>query len=142
MRKARKLDPHESPSSQGKRHSWSSDEDEDKGGAGRAKLQLNSPTGGDKIKARLSGGMKDLPGATAALKKIPWTPAEEKNLRAGVDKYGKGKWKQIRQAYEFNTRRTAVDLKDKWRILEGRCDPLPSPLAHGVRDAACAISTG
>jgi hypothetical protein len=38
-------------------------------------------------------------------------------LRAGVRRFGVGKWKHILTAYPFNSRRSSVDLKDKWRNI-------------------------
>ena len=46
-----------------------------------------------------------------------WLAAEEADLRAGVAKHGKGRWRRILNdpAYSFKNSRTNVDLKDKWR---------------------------
>uniref|UniRef100_A0A0D6QZP2 MYB transcription factor n=1 Tax=Araucaria cunninghamii TaxID=56994 RepID=A0A0D6QZP2_ARACU len=52
--------------------------------------------------------------------KQKWTSDEEGALRAGVDKYGPGKWRTIQKDPEFALRlkdRTNVDLKDKWRNM-------------------------
>ncbi|CAI9261953.1 unnamed protein product [Lactuca saligna] len=51
-----------------------------------------------------------------------WTLEEENALRAGVDKYGTGKWRKILTDEDFAPcfiARTNVDLKDKWRNLCG-----------------------
>nr|QSD99715.1 MYB family transcription factor [Melilotus albus] len=52
--------------------------------------------------------------------KQKWTADEETALKAGVAKYGAGKWCTILKDPEFNTtlrNRSNVDLKDKWRNL-------------------------
>lgn len=42
-------------------------------------------------------------------------------LLDGVKRFGAGSWKKILSTYEFHWKRTAVDLKDKYRnILKGR----------------------
>lgn len=49
-----------------------------------------------------------------------WTLEEEAALRAGVTKYGEGKWKRILADGAFTGAlggRSNVDLKDKWRTL-------------------------
>jgi hypothetical protein len=45
-----------------------------------------------------------------------WSEEEVQNLKAGVARFGAGKWKTILSFYNFNNR-TTVDLKDKWRNL-------------------------
>ncbi|KAK9811062.1 hypothetical protein WJX73_010075 [Symbiochloris irregularis] len=52
--------------------------------------------------------------------KQKWTPEEEQALRAGVARYGVGKWRLIQKDEEFTEtlcNRSNVDLKDKWRNL-------------------------
>lgn len=52
--------------------------------------------------------------------KQKWTSDEEAALKAGVDKYGAGKWSTILKDPEFGPilhLRSNVDLKDKWRNL-------------------------
>ncbi|CAH1422811.1 unnamed protein product [Lactuca virosa] len=52
----------------------------------------------------------------------PWTLEEEKALRAGVDKYGTGKWMKILTDEDLAPcliARTNINLKDKWRNLCG-----------------------
>lgn len=52
--------------------------------------------------------------------KQKWTPEEEAALRAGVEKYGPGKWRAIQKDPEFApclVTRSNVDLKDKWRNM-------------------------
>eukprot|EP00793_Prasinoderma_coloniale_P002034 PRCOL_00002542-RA len=49
-----------------------------------------------------------------------WTAAEEAALKAGIRKYGAGAWVRIRDDKEFGhflSRRTGMQLKDKWRNL-------------------------
>ncbi|XP_050368328.1 uncharacterized protein LOC126786524 [Argentina anserina] len=47
-----------------------------------------------------------------------WSLEEEETLRTGVQKYGRGNWKVILDAYRaVFEERTEVDLKDKWRNL-------------------------
>ncbi|KAK4490699.1 hypothetical protein RD792_001398 [Penstemon davidsonii] len=52
--------------------------------------------------------------------KQKWTSEEEAALKAGIHKYGLGKWSTILKDPEFSTvlrSRSNVDLKDKWRNL-------------------------
>ncbi|KAL8139210.1 hypothetical protein V2J09_005231 [Rumex salicifolius] len=52
--------------------------------------------------------------------KQKWTPEEEEALRAGVAKYGAGKWKFIQRDPQYNRHlhsRSNIDLKDKWRNI-------------------------
>jgi len=52
--------------------------------------------------------------------KQKWTAEEEAALRAGVEKYGPGKWRAIQKDSKFGpclTSRSNVDLKDKWRNM-------------------------
>ncbi|VVA95085.1 unnamed protein product [Arabis nemorensis] len=52
--------------------------------------------------------------------KLKWTAEEEEALRAGIEKHGTGKWKNILRDPEFAdqlTSRSNIDLKDKWRNL-------------------------
>ncbi|XP_010242277.1 PREDICTED: telomere repeat-binding factor 4 [Nelumbo nucifera] len=52
--------------------------------------------------------------------KQKWTSEEEEALRAGVDKHGVGKWKNIQRDPEFGhclAARSNIDLKDKWRNM-------------------------
>ncbi|PRQ34801.1 putative transcription factor MYB-HB-like family [Rosa chinensis] len=47
-----------------------------------------------------------------------WSLHEEDTLRTGVQKYGRGNWKLILDAYrDVFVERTEVDLKDKWRNM-------------------------
>uniref|UniRef100_A0A0E0LQ77 Uncharacterized protein n=1 Tax=Oryza punctata TaxID=4537 RepID=A0A0E0LQ77_ORYPU len=48
-----------------------------------------------------------------------WSEKQEKTLLEGVQKYGKGNWKDIKMAYpDVFEDRSTVDLKDKFRNLE------------------------
>ncbi|CAN7087778.1 unnamed protein product, partial [Brassica oleracea var. botrytis] len=52
--------------------------------------------------------------------KLKWTGDEEEALRAGIEKHGPGKWKNILRDPEFAdqlSNRSNIDLKDKWRNL-------------------------
>ncbi|KAF8111282.1 hypothetical protein N665_0076s0264 [Sinapis alba] len=52
--------------------------------------------------------------------KLKWTGEEEEALRAGIEKHGAGKWKNILRDPDFAdqlTNRSNIDLKDKWRNL-------------------------
>ncbi|KAJ7959926.1 Telomeric repeat-binding factor like [Quillaja saponaria] len=47
-----------------------------------------------------------------------WSVLEEDTLRAGVQKFGKGNWKDILNCFhDIFDERTEVDLKDKWRNM-------------------------
>ncbi|XP_042485224.1 single myb histone 4-like [Macadamia integrifolia] len=68
--------------------------------------------------------------------KQKWTTEEEEALRAGVDKHGVGKWKNIQRDPEFGhclSARSNIDLKDKWRNMsvsasgQGSREKLRSP---------------
>ncbi|XP_002984724.2 single myb histone 1 [Selaginella moellendorffii] len=57
---------------------------------------------------------------TVGQQKQKWTAEEEAALRAGVEKYGAGKWRAIQKDEEFGpvlVSRSNVDLKDKWRNI-------------------------
>ncbi|KAM7476063.1 hypothetical protein LguiB_023306 [Lonicera macranthoides] len=52
--------------------------------------------------------------------KQKWKPEEEEALKAGVAKYGTGRWKNILMDPEFASslsHRSNIDLKDKWRNM-------------------------
>ncbi|GJD05825.1 hypothetical protein Gasu2_02740 [Galdieria sulphuraria] len=42
---------------------------------------------------------------------------EEENLLRGVEKYGVGKWTSILRTFAFQKKRSAIDLKDKYRNI-------------------------
>ena len=46
-----------------------------------------------------------------------WTEEEVKKLRSGISDYGEGSWSKIFTTLFFNSDRTQVDLKDKWRNI-------------------------
>ncbi|KAL1537075.1 telomere repeat-binding factor 2-like [Salvia divinorum] len=61
--------------------------------------------------------------------KQKWTSEEEAALKAGIQKYGMGKWSTILKDPEFSTvlrSRSNVDLKDKWRNLNCMANGLGS----------------
>ncbi|KAL2551660.1 Telomere repeat-binding factor 1 [Forsythia ovata] len=56
-----------------------------------------------------------------------WTAVEEAAFKAGIAKYGLGKWSTILKDPEFNTvlqSRSNVDLKDKWRNMNSMANAL------------------
>lgn len=55
---------------------------------------------------------------TESRKNKKWTEAETKDLLKGVEKYGIGNWTKILKDAEmsFDERRTALDLKDRFRV--------------------------
>ncbi|RCV14694.1 hypothetical protein SETIT_2G444900v2 [Setaria italica] len=67
---------------------------------------------------------KPHPAPTCAHKvRKKWIEIEEKTLLEGVEKYGKGNWKDIKMAYpvifeERSTSDVQIDLKDKFRNME------------------------
>ena len=58
-------------------------------------------------------------GAVPAKKRLRWSDAETDALLRGVKKHGKGEWLSILKdgGLFFDKKRTAVDLKDKFRNL-------------------------
>ena len=46
-----------------------------------------------------------------------WTKEEAATLRLCLMKFGVGMWAQILGFYDFNSCRTNVNLKDKWRNM-------------------------
>ncbi|KAL6057118.1 Myblike DNA-binding domain containing protein [Balamuthia mandrillaris] len=67
-------------------------------------------------KRRVSGGGSS-GGGGSKTERLFWTDSEVENLMQGVKKYGAGNWATIRQNFTFHSRRTTVDLKDKYRNL-------------------------
>ncbi|KAL5198068.1 hypothetical protein ABZP36_001580 [Zizania latifolia] len=63
---------------------------------------------------------KTEPSSTAAQKtRKTWNEIQEKTLLEGVEKYGKGNWKDIKMAYpDVFANRSTVDLKDKFKNME------------------------
>lgn len=63
--------------------------------------------------------------ATPPIASIPrkgaWSSEESRCLLEGVEKYGEGKWKEIRaESYSVLMLRTTNQLKDKYRNIKGR----------------------
>lgn len=68
-----------------------------------------------------------------------WTPGEEAALKAGINKYGVGKWSTILKDPEFNTilrSRSNVDLKDKWRNMNCMANGLGSRRANAAQKSS------
>ncbi|CAM6079615.1 unnamed protein product [Sphagnum tenellum] len=66
--------------------------------------------------------------------KQKWTAEEEAALRAGVEKYGPGKWRAIQKDSKFGpclTSRSNVDLKDKWRNMSVSANGMGSSRERG-----------
>ncbi|KAJ4979565.1 hypothetical protein NE237_010345 [Protea cynaroides] len=81
--------------------------------------------------------------------KQKWTTEEEEALRAGVDKHGVGKWKNIQRDPEFFhclSSRSNIDLKDKWRNMsvsasgQGSREKLRAPKVKAIPDPAVPAS--
>ena len=77
-------------------------------GDGGDVLRVRSPTNSSSATTVSGGG------------RVRWTEEEVEYLKEGVERFGIGNWKAIRQNYSFHRRRTNVDLKDKWRNLQKR----------------------
>lgn len=48
---------------------------------------------------------------------LRFEPWEEENLIRGVEKFGVGKWTSILKNFSFHKKRSAIDLKDKYRNM-------------------------
>ena len=83
---------------------------------------------------------------TERRRKTPWTPEEAEALVEGAEQCGPGRWADIKKLPgQALARRSAVDLKDKWRYLKDaavrpdadgaarRRSELPADLLHRVR---------
>ena len=71
------------------------------------------------LSAALQGRMK--PEAPKARRQRTWwTEEEEAALDLGVRTFGEGRWEAILDTYaaKFQSCRTVVDLKDKWRNMQ------------------------
>ena len=52
------------------------------------------------------------------LKRLRWTTEEKTAVKEGVQKFGVGKWKEIKAEYNAILRnRNAVQIKDCWRTM-------------------------
>lgn len=78
----------------------------------------------------------------------PWTIEETTALVWGVEKMGGGKWAEIKKLdcpqTECLQRRTAVDLKDKWRNLQNAiervaCDKKKGDLSRDLVERICRM---
>ena len=80
------------------------------------------------------GGAKTLRKSSVAKKKkagrVMWEQWEEMNLKRGVQELGEGNWGAILRKYEFQDRRTNVNLKDKWRNILKRQEKGEKCAAH------------
>ncbi|KAK3264773.1 hypothetical protein CYMTET_26508 [Cymbomonas tetramitiformis] len=69
-------------------------------------------------------------GGGVGVRKQKWSEEEELALKAGVAKYGTGRWRHIQQDEELSTvltGRSNIDLKDKWRNLSSPEKGSPRP---------------
>ena len=100
---------------------WSSDESQNIDNA-------SVPDKGTPVKATAAGQSEtDTPSKTGAsqfkllTRKGAWSEEESRCLLEGVQKFGEGKWKEIREeAYSVLRYRTTNQLKDKYRNIKGR----------------------
>lgn len=51
-------------------------------------------------------------------RRVRWAEEEVEFLKEGVSRFGIGNWKIIRDNYPFNSKRSNVDLRDKWRNMQ------------------------
>lgn len=51
-------------------------------------------------------------------RRVRWAEEEVEFLKEGVERFGIGNWKTIRQNYSFNSKRSNMDLRDKWRNMQ------------------------
>ncbi|RZC68206.1 hypothetical protein C5167_031456 [Papaver somniferum] len=75
--------------------------------------------------------------------KQKWTAEEEEALKAGVNKHGTGKWKNIQKDPEYThilAARSNIDLKDKWRNMSVSATGEGSR-PKGVKAAAAVAAT-
>lgn len=62
--------------------------------------------------------LAETPKVSKRRRRRPWSLQEEETLRDGVNRFGQGNWKLIRNCYSVVFEdRTEVDLKDKWRNM-------------------------
>ncbi|KAL3640343.1 hypothetical protein CASFOL_015311 [Castilleja foliolosa] len=75
--------------------------------------------------------------------KQKWTPEEEAALKAGIRRYGVGKWSTILKDPEYNPvlqSRSNVDLKDKWRNLNCMANGLGSRHRASASQKNCPLT--
>lgn len=76
---------------------------------------------GEKDKSTLKPAKASPSNFKFPLRKGAWSEEESRCLLEGVEKFGEGKWKEIRaQAYSVLRFRTTSQLKDKYRNIKGR----------------------
>ena len=62
------------------------------------------------------------------LKRIVWSANEDNALLAGLERFGKGNWKDIKHfAYDTLLRRSPTDIRDRCRTLAGPLKRCPQP---------------
>lgn len=66
----------------------------------------------------VGSGMDSTSSSSSAGGRVRWKEEEVEYLKKGVETYGVGHWRTILERYPFHSRRTNVDLKDKWRNLQ------------------------
>eukprot|EP00741_Cyanophora_paradoxa_P010726 tig00020538_g10368.t1 len=98
------------PQPNARRVFWDSDDEEAEGPSSPAKKKAKAAPA-----PRAAGGAGS-PGK--GRKRHRWENWEDQSLKEGVDRFGKGRWREIRDNYKFQDFRTPVDLKDRHKILE------------------------
>ena len=76
--------------------------------------------GSDEEASQRAGSGSGSGNASSSRRKVEWTTDESEALEGGVEKYGVGNWRAIKNDSEFGPlllNRTNVMLKDKWRTL-------------------------
>lgn len=99
------------------------DESDGRGGYtsdGNRRLSIRSVGNGEGMLAAVppSPHVVHLPPGKQVRHRLRWSDHEVRELLAGVEKHGLGKWKLILQEFDFDERRRPVDLKDKYRNLK------------------------
>ena len=81
-----------------------------------SEVKVEMQPGGKRVSESRRSSTDDSPAGSKRRRPVQWTEQEVANLVAGVERFGKH-WRAILEAYEFDARRTNVDLKDKARNL-------------------------
>jgi len=55
-------------------------------------------------------------------KRVRWSLEETDQLLMGIKEFGCGKWKEIKDQFQFHPTRRPIDLKDRWRTLQRQAD--------------------